>query len=123
MGLYDAMTNCRYSYLETLHDICLIGTSGSSVNSFGEVDTTVTNGSPVSCALHMDGGIKSVNGQYLKTENDATLRLPLDTIVAIDSTVTVTCHYGETVNLVYRVNSEPRIGIAGMVVELKKVTT
>jgi hypothetical protein len=123
MGLYDAMTNCQYSYLSTLHDICTIGTSSSSVNSFGEISgSTVYSGSMI-CGLHQNGGIKSVRGQYLATENDATLRLPIGTVIAVDNIICITSIYGSSASLVYRVNSEPKQGLAGTVVELKRVMT
>lgn len=110
----------RDTFNKTLHDECKIGTKSSTQNSYGEVSNSVTYSASIPCALYQNGGIKSVQGQYLKTESDATLRLPLDTSIAIDNLIEITSVYGSSTSILYSVYSEPKRGIAGLVVELKR---
>lgn len=117
------LTIIRNNFNNTLHDECKIGSNASTQNSYGETINSVSYSDAVKCALYQNGGIKSVQGQYLQTDSDATLRLPLSVSVSFDSLIEITSLYGSTTSILYRVNSEPKKGLAGQTVELKRVLT
>jgi len=123
MGLYSTMANCQNRYLSTLHDTCQIGTSTSAVNSFGESGSSIVYSGSVICGLFQHGGSKSVNGQVIKLDSDASIRLPVGTAITSDNYVKLNSIYETSASLVYKVNSMPVSGMAGVTAELKRVVT
>jgi hypothetical protein len=118
------ITRIKNSYDDSLQGVCQISNySGSSVNSFGEVIETVTSASSV-CGFYHHGGLKSYHGQLVQVDSDATLRLPKDTVVYIDSEVTIVSTYGVTSGSPrFSVYSSPKAGLGGIVIELKRIET
>jgi len=120
------VSRIRTSQLETLHDVCVIQTfSSSGSNTFGETVGSWTSGCPIACGLWENGGVKSYQGNVILTEADATLRLPSGTAITTKNYVKVTYLYGSAVSgsLIYSVYSEPKNGLSGLVVELKRFST
>ncbi len=123
MGLYMSMAYCQNSYLATLHDTCQIGTSSSSINSFGESGSSIVYGDVIACGLFQHGGTKSVAGQAIKLDSDASIRLPIGTVITPDNYIKINSIYESSASLVYKVNSMPVCGLAGVTAELKRVVT
>jgi hypothetical protein len=120
------LARIQSSQLETLHDTCIIQTfSSSGSNTFGSPVVTYTDGSPVKCALWENNGIKEYRGNVILTEADATLRLPANTVITTKDRVKITYIYGSPVtgSFIYAVYSEPKNGLSGQVVELKRFST
>jgi hypothetical protein len=120
------LSRIRSSQLETLHDECIIQTfSSSGSNTFGETTGSWVSGSTIACALWENGGVKSYAGQIILTEADATLRLPSSaSSISSKDRINVISIYGvATGSRIYQVFSNPKIGISGIVVELKRFLT
>jgi hypothetical protein len=120
------ISRIRSAQLESLHDTCVIQSfTSSGSNSYGETTGSWVSGSPVSCALWENGGTKTYAGQVILTECDATLRLPSSaSSITSKDRINITSIYGvATGSKIYQVFSNPKIGISGIVVELKRFLT
>src|SRR5574343_530641 len=103
-------------------DTCLIGVRSVSYNSFGEPIETFTNGSALDCGLDMRPGSERHGENMTQVTYDATLRLPIATVINVLDRVTITHRFGEAVtNIIYRVESPVQRGPSGVRVLLRKV--
>lgn len=91
--------------------------------SYGEVENTQTTGSTIQCGFMWVGGKESWRDPVNVLNIDAVLRLPVDTDIDSTCNFTLSKRFNETiaVPIAFDVVSNARIGISGVVVDLKKV--
>lgn len=104
-----------------LQDTCNIYTYASTQNSYGEPTVTYTVASGIPCGLNMTNGIETYRGSVIKTETDAVIRLPMNTNISVLDKVEITKRFGVTITgLMFEVSEQPRRGVSGIQIRLKR---
>ena len=109
----------RQAFNQSLKDECNILKFSATQNSLGEL---VINWIPVygiPCSLWLTNGIEYRDGEVIKTEADAIIRLPYGTNISAKDRIQITKRFGEATDKVFEVVEEPRENIAGIQVKVK----
>jgi hypothetical protein len=89
----------------TMCDLCLINTSGSYTDSYGQIITSASSSASSICGCNTQSGQK----RYLENETwftyDAVIRLPEATAINKFNTITVTSQGGQTTNQTYKIQN------------------
>jgi len=117
------LTNMRTTQTGHMMDTCKISVQSASVDSFGQMVETWTDGSEMDCGLDMRPSSERRGANYTATEYDATLRLAITAAITSKDRVSVTKRFGETLGtaLVFEVVSPIQRGPSGIRVLLRRV--
>jgi len=124
MGLSTLdLTQMRDDFADLFNDTCKVLTYSAAANSYGEMVASYTAGSAISCGLQMGGSAERRRSDSTLTAIDATLRVPIGTVVTVEDRVQVTHRHGSALSpaLTFEVASYPRRGPSGLVLELRAV--
>jgi len=106
-------------------DICQIGTTTTTVDSYGQPVETISYGSNQICSFVMKPGSERNTPDAVVLTYDASVRLPLSVAPASINYIKITKHYGETLGtpLVFQIVGPVQRGMSETRLLLKKVST
>ena len=105
-------------------DTCVIQARVQTVDAFGQmVETFPVDSAATICGLDMRPGVERHTSEGNTVQYDATIRLPVGTVIVPTSRVKITERFGETlaVPLVYEVMSPLQQGPSGMRFALRRL--
>jgi len=103
-------------------DTCIIQAYSSADDDYGEPLASYTDGSAISCGLNNRGGHEVQDSDMTTLITDATIRLPIDTVVKMQDRVQITHRFGVSAVSTYEVVGPVRRGPSGLQVDVKAVT-
>lgn len=86
-------------------DVCLINTSGSYTDSYGQIITSASSSASSICGVNTQAGQKQYKANEVWFTYDAVIRLPASTTITKNNTITVTSQGGQTVNQTYSIQN------------------
>jgi len=126
--LQEELDSMRIDQEGHMMDTCAIITvEEGALNEFNEADSpNPTEQEAIDCGLDMRPSDRSSDerhtGQMTIVQYDATIRLPITTVVKETNQVKILTRFGETVdNLVYEIVSPIQRGPSGIRLRLRKV--
>jgi len=120
----DELATMREAQDGHMLDLCVIQTYSTTANSYGELITTYTDAATATaCGLDMRPGSEQPRQDMTTLEWDATMRLPIATVLDAKDRLKVTYRFGELLAtpLVYRVEGPIQRGPSGIRVKLRRV--
>jgi hypothetical protein len=107
-----------------MQDACYIQTYSRTFNSYQEpVESWADAVSPIACGLDMRPGQVILGPEYTTVSYDATIRLPIDTVIDVKDRIKVTSRFGEALAspLVYYLAGPIQRGPSGIRLLLARV--
>ena len=120
----DELATMREAQDGHLLDSVIIQTYSRTFNGFGEEVPTYTDAATaIACGLDMRPGSEQHRQDMTTLEWDATMRLPITTVLDAKDHLKVTKRFGETLStaLIYRVEGPVQRGPSGVRVRLRRV--
>jgi len=116
------LSRMQANQVESLMDTCVIQVYSETIDSYGQPTATYTDESAIDCGLNMNSGRENWRTDMTVTRIDATLRLPLETIIKSTDRVKVTHRFGAAITaIVFEVIGAIRRGPSGLSVDLLQV--
>lgn len=127
-GMMDIFSNDELSGMQAtqeaaMMDTCVLMRYSEMLDAINHPVPTWTDGPSTICGLDMTGGEEQRGSQRVVARWDATIRLPLDTVIDLRDRIRITHRFGQALasGLVYEIAGPAEIGPSGMVTPLKKV--
>lgn len=118
----EELADFRTSQDGHMMDTCTVNVRTASYNSMGEPVETFTPGGAIDCGLDMRPGSERHGENMTQVTYDATMRLPIGTVINPLDRVTVSKRFGEAItSITFRVESPVQRGPSGVRVLLRKV--
>ena len=114
----------RQTQTSAMMDTCVVLIHGSgAIDAYGNPSAGYSEGSPVRCGYH-PGSSREVQQGNETVLVDATLRLPVGTVINSRDRVRLTHRFGEVLAtpLLFDVMGQPAQGPSGLLVNLRRVT-
>jgi head-tail adaptor len=106
-----------------MQDTCIIQTYSETINTYGQPVPTWTDGTAQACGVYPKGLRESHNVSNTTVQYDATIRLPVGTVVDMRDRVKVTHRFGVAVtNVTYGIIGPVRRGASGVQIDVRLVT-
>lgn len=119
------LVNMRTTQDLYMQDLCkILVYAAGTVDEYGEPSSpTHTPGSEIACGLDMKPGFKKYGQDLTSVNFDATLRLPIGTVLKETDRITVTKRYAEdTTDITFEISAPVQRGPSGLRVLVRKVT-
>ena len=101
-------------------DTCIVQGYTATTDPFGQPTVTYVDRSPIACGFNPKGGREVAGEDTAPIITDASVRLPIATIVDRKDRVKITHRFGVVIApQVYEIVSEPRRGPSGLVLDLR----
>lgn len=120
----DDLAEMRACQSGHMLDTCVIKARVQTIGASGErLETFPVDSAAVICGLDMRPGVERHTSEGNTVQYDATIRLPVGTVIVPTSRVKITKRFGETltVPLVYEVMSPLQQGPSGMRFALRRL--
>jgi head-tail adaptor len=117
------LSRMQSAQTSSLMDACCVQAYASTADSYGALVASYTDGASIACGLHMTGGRESWRNNMTATRIDATIRLPIGTVIKTTDRIKVTHRYGVALGtaLVFEIVGAIRRGPSGLQVDLLAV--
>jgi head-tail adaptor len=104
-------------------DTCIVQAYSRTLDTFGSPIEAYLDGSPIVCGVEMTPGRENRRADMNVERIDATVRLPIATVIKATDHVKVTHRFGVilSIPLVFEVIGEIRRGPSGLQVDLQAV--
>lgn len=121
----DELTDMRAAQTGHMMDTCVIQTCTQTVDSYGEMVETFTDGSEQDCGLDMRPGSERHLNDSTDLRYDATIRLAITQTPGAKDRIKVTKRFGETLTtpLVFSITGVIQRGASGIRLALSRVET
>ena len=109
---------------ESMMDACTLGVwSSGSADAYGQRVETWTPGSPFACGFNPKGGREVAGAEATPILTDASVRLPIATVLNRKDQITITHRFGVALSptQTFEIVGEPRRGPSGLQLDLRKV--
>lgn len=106
-----------------MQDTCVLQTYSETINAYGSPVGAWTDGAPQACGFDPKGGREMAAANNTTVITDATLRLPVGTVVDMRDRIKITHRFGVSVTAtVYGIIGPARRGPSGVQLDLLRVT-
>lgn len=119
------LSSLQATQVESLQDTCVLQSwSSGSADAYGQRVETWTDGAALACGYKPTGGREVWGVEDQPIIIDATVRLPIATVVNRKDRVRVTHRFGVELDSaeVFEIIGEPRRGPSGLQLDLRRVT-
>jgi hypothetical protein len=118
----DEMTRLQAANEESMMDTCVIMTHSTLLDSYGADSQVFTDGLPTICNVDMTVVMENRKADMTVEKIDATIRLPIGTVIKPADRVRITARYGIAVMPIeLEVVGAIRMHVTGLVVDLQAV--
>ena len=119
----DELAAMREAQNTYMMDTCVRQVYSRTYNSFGEsVEGWTDQSGDIACGLDMRPGSEQHRPTMTTLEYDATLRLPIGTVLDAKDRIKISKRYGESITAqIYRIEGPVQRGPSGIRVLLRKV--
>ncbi len=104
-----------------MQDLCVVRSCSQSLDAYGAVVESFTDGAPVACGVKMTSGKENRRDDMNVERIDATIRLPIGTAVKAADHIKVTYRFGVAAAQEYEIIGEIRRGPAGYQVDVQEL--
>lgn len=106
-----------------MQDVCIVQSYSRTLDSYGSPVETFADGSAIACGVDMTAGRESRRADMNVERIDATVRLPIGTVIKATDHVKVTHRFGAALGtaLIFEVIGEIRRGPSGLRVDVQAV--
>lgn len=116
------LAKMQTTQVESLMDTCVIMTYTQALDDYGAEVTTWPDGATVDCGLNMTPSRESRQADMNVERIDATIRLPLNTVVKSSDKIRITHRFGVAITaLVFEVIGAVRRGPSGLQIDLQAI--
>jgi head-tail adaptor len=116
------LANLQTHQTASMLDTCVIQVYAMTLDDYGAEVDTYTDGSAIACGVNMTPASESRTAVMNVERVDATVRLPIATVIKSTDRVKVTHRYGVAItNIVFEVVGSIRRGPSGLQVALRVI--
>jgi len=106
-----------------MQDTCQIGVYSRTFDSFGEPVPLYTYGTAIVCGFDPTGGVEDWRRDMTALNINATVRLPINTVVDVRDRIKIITRFGESITpLTFEVVQFAQRGPSGLVLQLRETT-
>jgi head-tail adaptor len=117
------LANLQTYQTASMLDTCIIQSYAMTLDDYGAEVDTYTDGSAIACGVNMTPASESRTATMNVERIDATIRLPIATVIKSTDRVKVTHRFGVAItNIVFEVVGSIRRGPSGLQVALRVVS-
>lgn len=107
--------------LAAMQDTCVVRSCSRSLDAYGAAVESFTDGAPVACGVEMTSGKENRRKDMNVERIDATIRIPLGTVIKAADHIKVTYRFGVAAAQEYEIIGEIRRGPAGYQVDVQEL--
>lgn len=117
------LTRLQSAQVAAMQDTCVVQSYARTLDSYGSPVETFTDGSAIACGVDMTAGRENRRADMNVERIDATVRLPIGTVIKAADHVKVTHRFGVALGtaLIFEVIGEIRRGPSGLRVDVQAV--
>jgi head-tail adaptor len=116
------LTRMQAAQTASMMDTCIVQSYAMTLDDYGAEVDTYTDGSAIACGVNMTPASESRTATMNVERIDATVRLPIATVIKSTDRVKVTHRFGVAItNIVFEVVGSIRRGPSGLQVDLQAV--
>ena len=117
------LVRMRSTQVDAMQDLCVVKSFTDEPDDYNQLIRTWADGAPIACGLDPTGGREVTRADSTVVFTDATIRLPLDTVIDPAYRIEVISRFGEELidAVVYGIIGEVQLGPSGLVLDLQKV--
>lgn len=118
----DELSRMQATNVAAMQDTCVIQAYALGLDDYGAEAPTYTDGAAIDCGLNMTPTRERRSAEMNVERIDATIRLPLGTVIKSTDRVKVTHRFGAAITaLIFEVAGPIRRGPSGLQVDLLAV--
>jgi hypothetical protein len=116
------LAGLQATQLSAMQDKCSIMVYTATLDDTGDTIPGYDEGSPIPCGVEMTAGRENWRADMIVDNYDATLRLPIGTVLKSSDRIKVFKRYGvDTTYILYSIVGEVRQGPSGLRVDVRRI--
>lgn len=119
----DELAEMQVAQVAHYNDTCQVGTYSETQDSFGYPSPGWTYGAVIECGFNPKGGWERASADKTVLKSDASVRLPIGTVIGPKDMVKIISRFGSTLSPseTFQVLSLPMRGPSGLLVDLVRL--
>lgn len=116
------LTRMRDTQETAMQDICVLQTFTEAADDYNQLIRTWSDSDPIACGFDPTGGREITRADATVVFSDASVRLPIDTVIDPAYRIKILTRFGEEIDeRIFGIIGEPQRGPSGLVLDLQKM--